>query len=101
MTSLRVDAGLARMIRACISSAFNETNSGNARNPEEILQGEDKRPFHKTVNEEFMCLWIDLRDASVMPLKVEGRRSDDAVKILKRGAARSGGGRRRCAEIAR
>jgi hypothetical protein len=79
VTALRIDPWPPRVITAGISGALNEPNMRYAWEPLEILHREYARPVDESMDEQFVCLRVDLWDAGMMSLKMESGRSDDAV----------------------
>ena len=55
-----------------------------AREPHQILQGEDQRGFDQTVDHQPVLCGIDFGDARVMPLEAQAVRRDDAVQLVQR-----------------
>src|SRR5258708_14109264 len=84
MASLGIRAWFSRVITTRITRAFDKVNPRGAGKTSQILHVEKQRPFHESMDQKFMLPWIDLRNPSVVPLKMERRRRDDAVEILQR-----------------
>jgi hypothetical protein len=98
VAALRISARLSGVIASRVSRAFDKTNLRNAGEPPKILRVENQRPFDEAMNQQFVSLWIDLRNPCGMPLKMKSGRRDDAVEILQRSATRSGARRDGLAE---
>ena len=54
------------MLSAAISGAFQEVNSGNRREPVEIIHRENKRTLDEAMNHYFVALRINFGDSIMM-----------------------------------
>ena len=65
-----------------IAGAFDERKSRNCRESFEILNGEDHRLSHESVDEQLVCSRMNQGNPIVVPFKMQSGGSHNSMKML-------------------